>query len=143
MKYEFMKISIAQLYYFLLLVLLFILASCSPNQIRYQQQQVSRDYTYIEFTENIRPLTIIDEVGGEQMNFYKVLAFQGDQFDVKVVPLEGVPASSISGVGFRTKEIPGKNLPHWIIEVEALESIFTIDLSAHPYSRYQLYIEKL
>ena len=116
---------------------------CCPSQIRYIHKEVSRDHTYIEFTENTRPLTIDSEVGGEHMTFYKVLAFQSDRFQITVTPLEGKVFSGISGDGIQIQKIPGSNVFQWTVEVDALETIFTIDLSAHPYGRYRLRIEKL
>ncbi len=129
--------------YGLIFILLVFLCACSPSQIRYQQQRVSRDYTYLEFMENVQPLTLVAEVGGEHMSFYKVLAFQGDKFKVRISALDGKPFAGISGEGIHTQESLDGSSWLCVVEVKALETLFTIDLSAHPFSRYQLRIEKL
>lgn len=124
-------------------LLLSAVVGCTSSQIRYHQQQLSQDYTYIDFTENSTPLSIIAEVGGEHMSFYKVIAFYGDRFKICVIPLEGKPAATLSGDGVTVKESADEGFLQWVVQVDATEVFITIDFSAHPYGRYTLLIEKL
>lgn len=118
------------------------LAESKPH-IRHHIEKVSRDYTYIDFLENKKPFEIISTVGGEHMTFYKVLAFEKDEFCVTLTTLDGVVFFGISGKGVHIESLPTSNAKKKVVKVEALETIFTIDLSAHPYGEYQLQIEKL
>lgn len=127
----------------LLLCCLSAVAGCAQSQLRYRQEAVSRDYSYIDFTRNSRPLTIVAEVGGEHMTFYKVLAFQGDVFRITVVDLEGRTSKVISGEGIAVREGADSKVFQRIVEVEDLDTLFAIELDAHPYARYRLSIEKL
>ncbi|WP_319583167.1 hypothetical protein [uncultured Pseudodesulfovibrio sp.] len=126
-----------------LLLSLAVLAGCAQSQVRYRQERVSRDYTYIDFTQDTRPLTFVSEVGGEHMSYYKVLAFEGDRFRVTVTDLEGKTSSVITGDGVEIREGTSMNGFQRIVEVQELETLFSIELDAHPYARYRLGIEKI
>ncbi len=77
------------------------------------------------------------------MTFYKVIAFEKDEFCVTLTTLNGVVFFSISGEGVRIKSIPSLRALKKVVAVEAQETIFAIELSAHPYGEYQLQIEKM
>ncbi|WP_148267002.1 hypothetical protein [Pseudodesulfovibrio mercurii] len=127
----------------LVLCLLSVVAGCVPSQVRHRQELVSRDYSYIDFTQNAAPLTIVADVGGEHMTYYKVLAFQGDRFRITVADLDGETSTVISGDGIRIRKGPDATVFQRLVEVEALDTLFSVELDAHPYGRYRLIIEKL
>ncbi|MGE4423989.1 MAG: hypothetical protein AB7D39_16950 [Pseudodesulfovibrio sp.] len=118
-------------------------AGCAPDRVRYRQERVSRDYNYIDFTQNTQPLTIVAEVGGEHMSFYKVLAFEGDRFRITVADLEGKTSAVVTGDGIEIREGADAGVFQRVVEVESLETLFSVELDAHPYGRYRLKIEKL
>ncbi len=77
------------------------------------------------------------------MTFYKVLTFEKDEFCVTLTTLDGTVFFGISGKGVHIESLPALNTQKKLVKIEAQEAIFTIDLSAHPYGKYQLQIEKL
>lgn len=77
------------------------------------------------------------------MSFYKVIAFEKDEFCVTLTTLDGVVFFGISGEGIHIESFPSSNTSKKLVKVEAQETIFSVDLSSHPYGEYQLQIEKL
>ena len=132
-----------QTFLYILFLWIFCFVGCSPSHVRQHIEKVSRDYTYIDFVKNENPFEVVSEVGGEHMTFYKVLAFEKDEFCVTLTMLDGTVFFGISGEGINIESLPDLNTQKKKVKIEAQEAIFTIDLSAHPYGKYQLQIEKL
>ncbi|MFT5881428.1 MAG: hypothetical protein ACI86X_002570 [Moritella sp.] len=55
----------------------------------YYQEDVSRDFTYINFNHNPLPYSRQGQVGGEHICFIYVLGFAGDKFTVAVTAMAG------------------------------------------------------
>ena len=129
----------------------------SSHVIHYQED-VSRDFTYINFNHN--PLPYIHEgvVGGEHIRFINVLGFAGDKFKVAVTAIDGdVDGNlydSISGDGVEVTVMASAVIESTVVEsasktslyevtVIGREALFAVELSAHPYAEYRLVITKL
>lgn len=97
----------------------------------------------MDFSRNNHPYETISIVGGEHMIFYKILGFENDKFSVTVETLEGKVFWGVSGDGICIESIPGIEEVKKRVKVDAMEAIFSVDISAHPYGRYKLRVEKL
>ncbi len=119
------------------------LQGCSSSHVLFQREGLSRNWIYIDFSRNKAPYENESEVGGEHMTFYKILGFEGDEFNVTVKTLEGEVSWGVMGDGVSVTAISGGDDKGRHVTVEDSEDIFTVDFSAHPYGRYKLTVEKL
>jgi hypothetical protein len=117
-----------------------LIFGCSPSHILRYEEDVSRDYTYIDFARNTGPFNIESQVGGEHIKYIKILGFEGDKFLINFKPLKGEPMYNLSGQGFDTKKC---RTQMETVFVRDLETIISLALSAHPYGEYSLTITKL
>ncbi|MBU1341472.1 MAG: hypothetical protein KKE44_04275 [Proteobacteria bacterium] len=115
--------------------------SCSPSHILNYKEDVSRDYTYIDFVRNPEPFKVTSEVGGEHIRYIKILGFEGDKFLVELTQIKGDVMFNLSGLGFDIKKCPANNIETAL--VRDMETIISIAVYAHPYGEYTLTITKL
>ena len=113
---------------------------CSPSHIMSYEEDVSRDYTYIDFARNTDPFTSESQVGGEHIKYIKILGFEGDKFLIEFIPFEGEPMYNLSGQGFDTKKSRDQMET---VFVRDMETIISLSISAHPYGEYTVTITKL
>ena len=132
-----------QIILIIFLVGLFNFTGCSRSHIRHVVEKVSRDYIYIDFIENENPFRVISEVGGEHMTFYKVLAFENDEFRVTLTTLDGMVFFSVAGTGVYIESLHDPTIQKKVVKIKSQEAVFSIELSAHPYGKYQLEIQKI
>lgn len=132
------SISILRMGFFLFPTI--VLFSCSPSHILHYKENVSRDYTYIDFARNPDPYEITSSVGGEHIRYIKILGFEGDKFIVTLMPHKGDIQLDISGTGFDTRECQTRMET---IFVRDLEAIISLAIHANPYGEYTLNINKL
>lgn len=99
----------------------------------------SRDHYYINIDDTETPFKKKDIVGGEQINYYHVLGFEGESFIIILLSDDESFSYSISGEGFsRIKRPKGE-----VVTVNSLSSWITIETSAHPETaEYQLIVKK-
>lgn len=124
----------------LAVLICFLFSGCSPSHILHYKEDVSRDYTYIDFSRNPSPFQVTSFVGGEHTRYIKILGFEGDKFIVELTPAQGNTMFSISGQGFDTRQIHDGMKT---VLVRDVETIISIALSAHPDGEYTLNINKL
>ena len=115
-------------------------STCSSHII-HRYDNVSRDYTYLEFYRNSQPCKLQGRIGGEHQTFIKVLGFSGDRYSVSLTKITDSPDFNISGDGIKVSNTTKSN--EKIIEIEAMETFFSINVSAYPYGKYQMTITKL
>ncbi len=111
------------------------------SHIIHRYEEVSRDYTYLEFYRNPQPCRLQGIIGGEHQTFINVLGFTGDRYSVSMVDKEDHPSFAVSGDGIKVSGTPENN--EKIVEIEAMETFFSIAVYAHPYGEYQMTIKKL
>lgn len=125
----------------------------SSHVIHYQED-VSRDFTYINFNHNPLPYIHEDVVGGEHIRFINVLGFAGDKFTVSVTAINGDVYDIVRGEGVevtvmastaieRTAAESASKTSLYEVTVIDREALFAVELSAHPYAEYRLVITKL
>jgi hypothetical protein len=125
------------------------------SHVIYYQEDVSRDFTYINFNHNPLPYTQQEQVGGEHIRFIYVLGFAGDKFTVAVTAIgsniDGYMYDNISGDGVEVTAMESANNGGKDTEKTSLyevivinkDALFAVELSAHPYAEYRLVITKL
>ncbi|WP_019614203.1 hypothetical protein [Psychromonas ossibalaenae] len=111
------------------------------SHIIHRYEEVSRDYTYLEFYRNPQPCRLQGIIGGEHQTFINVIGFTGDRYSVSLIEKEDHPSFSISGDGIRVSAAPESN--EKIVEIEVMETFFSIAVYAYPYGEYQMTIKKL
>ncbi len=124
------------------------------SHVIHYQEDVSRDFTYINFNHNPLPFTQQGEVGGEHIRFLNVLGFAGDKFTVAVTAIDGDVYDIVSGEGVEVVVMESTDMESTAVErasktslyevtVIDREALFAVELSAHPYADYRLVITKL
>lgn len=113
---------------------------CLPH-IMHRAEKVSRDYTYLEFYRNTGPCRFKGIIGGEHQTFINVVGFSGDRYSVSLIEKKNEPSFSISGDGIKVSRQKREN--EIIVEIEAMQTFFSISPSAYPYGEYQITIKKL
>ncbi len=122
--------------------IMIFLTGCSSHRI-HQWEDVSQDCTYISFVNKTTPFRLTSQVGGEHTSFIKVLGFEGEMFEVAHHSLAGEVMVGISGQGIEIVDPGRTGTGKETVLVVDRESIFTVDLSAHPYGEYELTITRL
>ena len=120
-----------------------VFTGCAAPYILHQRKDVSRDWTYLDFSRTNRPFVTRSAVGGEHMTFYRVIGFQNDRFIITLTPLTGDLFFSAAGEGVHVESLSGGAHRKKTVAVLAEEAVFSVELSAHPYGEYQLEIKKL
>lgn len=113
---------------------------CLPH-IMHRAEKVSRDYTYLEFYRNTGPCRFQGVIGGEHQTFINVIGFSGDRYSVSLIDKKNETSFSISGDEIKVSRQKSEN--EQIIEIEAMQTFFSISPSAYPYGEYQITIKKL
>lgn len=116
------------------------LFSCSQSHILHTQEQVSRDYTYVDFVRNQASFEMRGSVGGEHINSVKIIGFQGDKFLIEFTNVKGRVNFDVAGTGTEYKK---NGRQSGTILIRDLEAIATIETSAHPSADYILRITPL
>ena len=114
--------------------------SCRSHII-HRYELTSRDYSYLEFHRDGQPCRLQGIIGGEHQTFINVVAFIGDKYSVSLIKKKGDLDLAISGKGIKVLSSPEAN--EQIVEIEVMETFFTISPWAYPYGEYQLIIKKL
>ena len=125
---------------FLTLVLLTTISGCTPSHILHFKKDVSRDYTYINFTRNPDPFVVRTSVGGEHIKAIKILGFEGDKFLLEFFNHIGKVNFNFSDYDTEYRRI---NEFSGTILIRNIDSIVSIETSAHPYAEYTLKITPL
>ncbi len=125
---------------FLILLLLITIAGCAPSHVLHVKNEVSRDYTYIDFVRNTDPFVVMTSVGGEHIKTIKIIGFEGDKFLLEFTNQKGDVIFNITDGGTDYKRI---NKFSGTIIVRNLDSLVSIETSAHPYADYTLKITPL
>ncbi len=107
-----------------------------------QQKDVSRDFTFIHFGHNKSPYVHQGEVGGEHISYIRVLGQAGDRFTVKVEALTGDLYDIVTGDGIKVASHTSKKTSQYEVSVSGRDTLFSVELSAHPYAEYKLIITK-
>lgn len=118
----------------------FFAPDCRPHII-HRYEEVSRDYTYLEFHRDKQPCQLKGIIGGEHQTFINVLGFAGDKYSVSLFEQAEHPSFTISGEGFKVSRSAENN--EQIVEIEAMETFFSIEVYAYPYGKYKMIIRKL
>lgn len=127
--------------FFPLLSGMLLLAGCAPSHVFHTAEDVSRDFTYITFSQNSAPFQHASQVGGEHMSFIKVLGFEGEIYVVELTCKEGRCDYHISGDGVLIEKDPA-GPDSRTVTVLARDALFSVAVSAHPYGDYALKITK-
>ena len=113
--------------------------SCHAHVI-HTQQEASRDFNYLEFQRNNQACQLKGKIGGEHQTYINVLGFAGDQFSVSLVESVEQPGFTISGEGL--KVLPTADKTFQVIEIEARQTFFSIEVFGYPYAEYKMIIQK-
>lgn len=111
---------------------------CLPH-ITCQREDVSRDYTCVDLTDNNSPCEFQGVAGGEHQTFIQVYGSYGEKFSISFTKLKGNPMFNISGENIELSNISESAS---CVFIKAKKTFFTIALSAHPYGEYQVNIKK-
>ena len=114
--------------------------SCRPHII-HTYEEASRDFSYLEFQRNKQPCQLKGKIGGEQQTFINVLGFAGDRYSVSLFEQVDHPSFTISGEGI--KVLRSAENKQQIVEIEAMQTFFSIAVYAYPYGEYKMTIKKL
>lgn len=114
--------------------------SCRPHII-HSYEEVSRDYSYLEFQRNKQPCHLQGIIGGEHQTYIKVLAFAGERYSVSLKPLVDLPSFSVSGEGIEVSH--SDDYLQQIVTVIGEQTFFSIEMYAYPYGKYEMVIERL
>ncbi len=125
---------------FLTLILLITISGCTPSHVLHFKEDVSRDYTYIDFVRNPDPFVVRTSVGGEHIKTIKILSFEGDKFILEFTNHQGEVMFNISDGDAEYKRM---NEFSGTIIIRNLDSLVSIETSAHPYAEYTLTITPL
>ncbi|WP_236892266.1 hypothetical protein [Desulfoluna limicola] len=121
-----------------LLIGTFCLATgCAGHVIR-THESVSRDTTWIQFTQKESPFVVNGLVGGEHISQYRLLGFEGERYRITGRG-EDLYMNIFHGNG---ADAHGTG-DTYVVAVIDLDALITVELSAHPVSQYQLRIEKI
>lgn len=131
-----------------LLVPVFVtaLAACSSNPVIYHTEELSRDYTYLDISQNSSSYIVESQVGGEHQSIYKILGFKGERFTISIESIDGEAMHSLDGDGFRVFNYYSdeeKNIRVEEVEVTTMDTWVTFSLYAHPQAEYKLTVTKL
>lgn len=116
-----------------------LLAGCSYSPVLKRTESVSRDTTYLLFTDEATQFEHSAAVGGEHISRFRILAFSGDQFDIQVIDQDGDTYVSLDCGGCQQQSLSPSTTR---LSIDDDEVWVTAELSAHPYAVYQLRIEK-
>jgi len=124
-----------------LLLGLLHLWGCAPSHVIHYREAVSRDCTTVAFTRNTNAYRYRSQVGGEHISTVQVLGFKGDVFRIQLTSHGDPVMFNIVGDGIRTVDTGRQHEKEAFVVVEASETIYDIELSAHPYGEFELKIE--
>lgn len=123
-----------------LLIGTFCLATGCAGHVVRTHESVSRDTTWIQFTEKESPFVVNRLVGGEHISRYRLLGFEGERYRItgrgEDLYMDIFPGNGADTYGTDTDDV-------FEVEVIGLDALITVELSAHPVSEYQLRIEKI
>lgn len=109
-------------------------------------ETLSRDHFYLHFDENGR-YQKQNIIGGEHQTGYHILGFEDDVYQMTVTSLEGEAMYSLSGDGYQHKsnsDAPNsETITVLYQDLEQPSTWITIWISAHPYAKYTITVDKL
>ncbi len=95
-----------------------------------QSIELSRDITYISFSQTKKAYVFKGEVGGEQTSITNLIGFAGERYEIKVTPKSEKIKLYVSGEGAEVKD--GSDPLHKTARVNSPHSVIEIALTAHP-----------
>ena len=123
-----------------LLISVFWLATGCAGHVVRNHEGVSRDTTWIQFTEKGSPFVVNRLVGGEHISRYRLLGFEGERYRItgrgEDLYMDIFPGNGADTYGTDSDDT-------FEVEVIGLDALISVELSAHPVSEYQLRIEKI
>lgn len=112
---------------------------CAGHVVR-THESVSRDTTWIQFTERESPFVVDGIVGGEHITRYRLLGFEGEQYRITGHG-ENLYMDIFPGNGGDTYGTDSDDT--FVVKIIGLDALISVELSAHPVSNYHLRIEKI
>jgi len=128
--------------FFILLMLVGCSLGCQTHVLT-KKAELSRDHTFISFEKTNKPYVFKGEVGGEHINYTKIIAFEGDQYKVEVSPESEQLELSVEGKGIRVEDIDNSAFKKKVTVDGSFETFIVLALTAHPSETFTLTITPL
>ncbi|MDD1780959.1 hypothetical protein LRP49_07055 [Enterovibrio sp. ZSDZ35] len=113
---------------FSLIIIMLLTAFPLKAALLEHTESLSRNHFYVAIDTDDTPYQHVFQVGGEHINHYYILGFEGDIFSVNVRGFDGQPDVYIGGDSVIHNE--------GTYQVVKQHTWLEIAISAHPYSEY-------